>query len=137
MSKFVKKDDGSISAPECPERDRTLVLVGDAVMPWTLNAPPTSLREVDDYMSILTACGLPYFAVKTEFKLKGHKKGKNEWDSLVLSRSDNSVLTREEFRKVKSLRDGVLKQIRNIPFHLDEAEGEPHTVGTAGDDPNF
>lgn len=139
LSRMIKGEDGSYSAALCAEKDRMLVIVGESIMPWTLSAPPTSLREVDDYMCVLTACGIPYFAVKTEFKLLAQKKGALEWDKLILSRSDNSVLSKEEFKRINIMRGKLAERMRSAPPVSEEhAENDaPGTPGASPVDENF
>jgi len=53
----------------CRNNKRVHVLVGGSMMPMRLTSPPTSIKSIDLYVSLLTSQSIPYQLVETEFSL--------------------------------------------------------------------
>jgi hypothetical protein len=54
----------------CKNMKRVHILVEGSMMPFRLTVPPSNLKAVDLYVSLLTSQGVPYQLVETEFSLR-------------------------------------------------------------------
>ena len=73
-------------------------------MPFRLTAPPSNLKAVDLYVSLLTSQGIPYQLVMTEFSLRmAQNKDGVEYSELHMENTGPSVTTVEEAQELKKL----------------------------------
>jgi len=65
----------------CKNMKRVHILLDGEMLPYRLTLPPSSLKAIDDYISMMTSKGLPYQLLRTRF---GLKKTKNR-DGIIYS----------------------------------------------------
>ena len=54
----------------CKNMKRIHILVGEGILPYRLTLPPSSLKAIDLYISMLTSQSIPYQLIATHFTLK-------------------------------------------------------------------
>jgi len=54
----------------CKNMKRVHIMLEDEMLPLRLTLPPSNLKAIDMYISLLTSKGMPYQLVVTNFKLK-------------------------------------------------------------------
>lgn len=82
MNKFGS---GKGGGKACKNMKRVHGLVDGSMMPMRLTVPPSNLKAVDLYVSLLTSHGVPYQLIETEFSLKAaQNKGGIEYSELVM-----------------------------------------------------
>lgn len=88
----------------CKNMKRCHILITGNMMPYRLSIPPSSLKAIDLYVSILTSQGTPYQLIKTTFGLKTEKnKESKEYSELTLKPGGSAVKTVEEANALKAL----------------------------------
>jgi hypothetical protein len=90
----------------CKNMKRVHILVEGSMMPFRLTVPPSNLKAVDLYVSLLTSQGVPYQLVETEFSLRSVKnKDGVEYSELNLKNVGPApmVKTSEDAQKLKAL----------------------------------
>lgn len=91
---------------QCKNMKRVHILVEGSMMPFRLTVPPSNLKAVDLYVSLLTSQGIPYQLVETEFSLRAVKnKDGIEYSELNLKNLGPApmVKTSEDAQKLKAL----------------------------------
>jgi hypothetical protein len=79
----------------CSQRKLLMVLPPEAMLPFVMNVPPTSVREVDKYLLRLTSKKVPYFHAVSSFKLV-KERSKSGIDYAKISPSFIRLLDEEE-----------------------------------------
>ncbi len=121
LSQLIKTEDGKYKASPCAEKRRHLLIVGDSLVPYVLMGSVKSLNAIRDYMVLLTSKAVPYFAVKTEFKLSPGRRGQQEWSEFVLT--NKGFLSKEELVRVKGIRSKIEERVHATKVSLaDEDE---------------
>jgi hypothetical protein len=96
-------DDGQLGRGKaCKNMKRVHVMLENEMLPHRLTLPPSNLKAIDLYISLLTSKGLPYQLVTTKFKLK---KDQNK-DGVAFSNINpekTGVIT--DFEKAKFLKE--------------------------------
>ncbi|MBE9570095.1 MAG: hypothetical protein IMF11_05685 [Proteobacteria bacterium] len=88
----------------CKNMKRVHILLQGSMMPYRLTVPPTNLKAVDLYVSLLTSQGIPYQLVMTEFSLRtASNKDGVEYSELHMENVGPSVKTVEEAQELKAL----------------------------------
>jgi len=90
----------------CKNMKRMHVLMDGSMIPYRLTVPPSNLKVVDLYVSLLTAQGIPYQLIETEFGLRSVKnKDGIEYSELILRNVGPSkmIRSREDAMKMKAL----------------------------------
>lgn len=88
----------------CKNMKRVHILLQGSMMPYRLTVPPTNLKAVDLYVSLLTSQGVPYQLVMTEFSLRtASNKDGIEYSELHMENVGPSVTTVEEAQELKHL----------------------------------
>jgi len=98
---------------QCKNMKRIHILGNSSVMPFRLTVPPTNMKSVDLYVSLLTSQGIPYQLVETEFTLKKvTNKDGIEYSELVMKNLGPCpmVQNKEDAMKLKAL----INQWKNI-----------------------
>jgi len=122
-------------AKACKNMKRVHLLVPGELLPYRITIPPSSLRVVDMYVSLLTSRGIPYQLVTTDITLKekSNKEG-IAYSELVMKEAPGSTkeievndvtafitsLSMDDATRVKKLRDRWLEIMRGQP--VDESE---------------
>ena len=91
---------------QCKNMKRIHVLIDGSIMPFRLTVPPTNMKAVDLYVSLLTSQGVPYQLVETEFTLKkATNKDGVEYSELVMKNIGPApiVKNQEDAMKLKAL----------------------------------
>lgn len=98
----------------CQERKQMLLLREHDVIPVFLSVPPSSLKEVQAYISRLVPTGEAYYTVVTEFTLRKEKNDNGIAYSQVVC---NNVrpLNDAEFEAVKALRLQWMPAVERSP----------------------
>lgn len=95
----------------CKNMKRIHILVEGSLMPFRLTVPPSNLKAVDLYVSLLTSLGTPYQLVVSEFSLRtAANKDGIEYSELHLENVGPSVKNTEEAQALKDM----LGQWRNV-----------------------
>ena len=90
----------------CKNMKRIHILLGASKMPFRLTVPPTNLKAVDMYVSLLTSLNVPYQLVQTEFTLKAVKNNDGiEYSELILKNIGPTPLVKsnEDAQRLKAL----------------------------------
>jgi len=90
----------------CKNMKRIHVLIDGSMMPFRLTVPPSNLKAVDLYVSLLTSQGIPYQLIETEFSLRvAQNKEGVEYSELHLRNCGQApmIQSAEDAQKMKSL----------------------------------
>lgn len=90
----------------CKNMKRVHILMEGTLMPFRLTIPPSNLKAVDLYVSLLTSQGVPYQLVESEFSLKPVKnKDGIEYSELIMKnvRPTPLVKDQEDAMKLKAM----------------------------------
>lgn len=90
---------------QCKNMKRMHILIEGSLMPYRLTVPPSNLKAVDLYVSLLTSQGVPFQLVETSFSLKSAKnKDGIEYSELVFKNIGPTPLVNniEDAQKLKS-----------------------------------
>ena len=88
-------------------------------MPYRLTLPPSNLRPISDYITALSAKGLPYQGVFTEFILKSAQNKEGIQFSL-LKCTMKSMLDRDTALSIKKEREEMLSVMRDQEVGAEE-----------------
>ena len=119
-NQFGSSQDGS-KGKACKNMRRLHIYLdslGETV-PYRLTVPPSSLRAVDEYLTVLTSKGLPYRAVRTVFSLEPMRKGGMEWSALKL-RHEGVINTKEDAEMILRMKQTFLAAMRYQEVRADE-----------------
>lgn len=107
----------------CKNMKRVHILLDGEMLPYRLTLPPSSLKAVDDFISLTTSQGLPYQLLRTRFALKKVKnKDGIAYSEIALSKV--GVITESERAyEIKKLVEGWKPALRGQEILFDEYEG--------------
>jgi len=97
---------GKKDGKACKNMKRIHVLMDGSMMPFRLTIPPSNLKAVDLYVSLLTAQNIPYQLIETEFSLRvAQNKEGIEYSELHLRNCGQAPMIQsvEDAQKMKSL----------------------------------
>jgi hypothetical protein len=127
MNVYKSDPDGG-AGKACKNMKRVHLMVEGSLLPYRMTIPPSNLRAVDLYVSMLTSQGVPYQLVKTQFALKAAKNKSgivySEVDLTVASRIED----REEALRIKSLCVQYQRIMRGqaiVPTEFDSSKESP------------
>jgi hypothetical protein len=83
-NKFGSDDGGKGRGKACKNMKRVHIMLENEMLPYRLTLPPSNLKAIDMFISLLVSKGLPYQLVVTNFMLK---KAQNK-DGIVFSEID-------------------------------------------------
>ena len=99
-----KYGSGKKGGKACKNMKRIHILLEGSMMPYRLTAPPSNLKAVDLYVSLLTSTGTPYQLIMTEFSLRSaQNKDGIGYSELHMENTGPSVTTVEEAQELKHL----------------------------------
>jgi hypothetical protein len=97
------------SGKACKDQRNVFILPKDAILPFTLSVPPTSIKPLKKYMTSLTRFGKSLYSVSTKISLEKTKSGSGiTYSRLVFKAGD--PLTTEQAALVKQYKK-AFKQI--------------------------
>lgn len=122
-NQFGSADRGEGRGKACKNMKRIHLLTEEgSVLPYRLSVPPSSLKAVDMYVSILSGQNIPYQTVETRFLLSKLKnKGGIVYSELVLARGP--FLTLAQSKAVAELRQQFLGIMRGQGITDEEYAG--------------
>lgn len=89
----------------CKNMKRVHILMDGTNMPLRLSIPPSNLKAVDVYASLLASQGIPYQLVDTVFSLKSSESSNNiEYSIIELRRGEKIINDKESAQKIKDLK---------------------------------
>jgi len=97
---------GKKGGKACKNMKRVHILIDGSLMPFRLTVPPSNLKAVDLYVSLLTSQGVPYQLVETEFSLRlAQNKDGIEYSELYMRNLGQAPMIRniEDAQKMKAL----------------------------------
>lgn len=97
----------------CQERKQMIIFRPHALIPEFISIPPSSLKEVQNYIVRLTPTGEAYYSVVTKFKLR---KEKND---------GGIVYSQVELETVRPLNDAELAASKMIGAQFKQAVAQP------------
>ncbi len=99
-----KYGSGKKGGKACKNMKRIHILLQGSMMPYRLTAPPSNLKAVDLYVSLLTSTGTPYQLIMTEFSLRSaQNKDGIGYSELHMENVGPSVKSIEEAQELKHL----------------------------------
>ena len=123
----------------CKNMKRIHVLLEGQHFPNRLTVPPTSMKFVDQYLSLLLNKGTPYELVVTKFSLKdaSNKEG-IKYSQLKLENVGLATKDPAEAREIKKLKTEMLPMMRDTVMDDVQAVMTDHKNGNGyGDDSPF
>lgn len=132
-----RMEDGSTRASDCAEKVRMLVLIGDdSILPYVLIASTKSMSAIRDYMITLAARRIPYFTIRTQFRLRHNQRGEQQWSEVELI--NEGPILREQFSKIQHLRSTIEERakahgIEDISREMTQSEAPDAGQGTASE----
>lgn len=107
----------------CRETKMLFVLQPDSLIPSLLIVPPTSLKNVRQYMLGLASKGAPYYGVLTRFALERVDGRGNPYSRLVLANAGK--LTDADLARIRALATALAPALSDsVPAASDLPEGE-------------
>jgi len=97
---------GKKDGKACKNMKRIHILMDGSMMPYRLTSPPSNLKAVDLYVSLLTSQGIPYQLIETEFSLRvAQNKEGIEYSELHMRNCGQAPMIRsaEDAQKMKDL----------------------------------
>jgi len=126
LSKFGSGDDGR--GQKCKEMKLIALLRPGSLLPSIVRVPPTSLRNVNDYIRILTQTGKRRIGVVTTFALKeATSRGGIKYAQIVMSTKPDQALGAKEIELAKSFAEtmkGVIDGFGRTADHFIPAPSE-------------
>jgi len=114
--KTAKKGGGKA----CKNMKRMHILMGEGILPYRLTLPPSSLKAIDLYISMLTSQSIPYQLVTTKFSLKLVTNVAGiEYSEIVLTKMD-VIKDPGEVQKIKKQYTDLKPIMRGQPIVFDE-----------------
>lgn len=104
----------------CKNMKRVHIQLLDQRLPIRLTVPPSNLKVLDEYVTMLTSKGMPYQLVRTKFSLKGvQNKDGIKYSELELSPAEY-ITDPEEAKWVKKQLMQYKKVMRGQEFGAEE-----------------
>lgn len=104
----------------CKNLKRVHVILDGHQLPLRLTLPPTSIKAIDLYVSLLASKGIPYQLANTEFKLKeAQNKEGIKYSELVLNTVE-TITGPAEVEKLKKMYRGWKPIMRGQPVLSEE-----------------
>lgn len=104
----------------CKNMKRVHILLEGEMLPHRLTIPPSNLKAVDLYVSLLTSKGIPYQLVKTEFSLGKAKNKDGITYAEIQMKNIGTTDSVEEARRIKAIRDEFLGVMRGQEIKAEE-----------------
>ena len=104
----------------CKNMKRAHVLLDDSALPYRLTIPPTSLKSIDTYVSLLTGQGVPYQLVITEIGLREVANKDGIKYSEVTFKQVGNVTTKEKAEQLRQARNDMLQAMRGDTVNTEE-----------------
>jgi len=98
----------------CKNMKRVHIMVPGSMFPHRLTLPPSNLRPVDEYVSMLTGKNLPYQLVQTEFSLAGQKNKDGIQYSEIILRTVGYINDPAEARAMREAYKGFRNVMRGV-----------------------
>ena len=106
-----------IGKGRCKPKIRLFILTQDKGVPNLVVFPlsPTSIKRWKSHLRKLAKSGAPYFAVVTRFKLQDTTKNGYRW--ALVTMDVERVVTKEELKQVRGLRDEFKARMKEVNDH--------------------
>lgn len=125
----IRKDGSPGRGKACKNMKRVHVMMANGQFPKRLTVPPTSLKAINEYVSLLLDKGIPYPIVNTHFGLdEASNKDGIKYSGLVLEKIGFAANTREEAEAIKQKKKDFWGAMREQPVETSEyfqPESEP------------
>ena len=105
----------------CKNMKRVHVMIEGELLPYRMTIPPSNLKAVDLYVSLLTSKGIPYQLVHTKFSLKkASNKDGIAYSEVVMEKADlvNDI---DQASNIKKIREDFLPVMRGQSISTEEA----------------
>ena len=104
----------------CKNMKRIHLMIEGDMLPYRLTIPPSNLKAVDLYVSLLTSKGIPYQLVKTKLSLKQvTNKDGIAYSELVLI-NEALINDRVEAQRIKNVRQEFMNVMRGQAIKIDD-----------------
>ena len=104
----------------CKNMKRVHLMIEGDMLPYRLTVPPSNLKAVDLYVSLLTSKGIPYQLVKTKLSLnKVTNKEGIAYSELVMS-NGGLITDMLEAKRIKKMRQEFLSVMRGQAIKADD-----------------
>ncbi len=123
MNAYQSDPDGG-AGKACKNMKRVHLMIEGSLLPYRLTLPPSNLKVVDLYVSMLTSRGIPYQLVVTNFGLKVAKNKSGIVYSEVDLTEVGLIETREAALRIKKMCDDNRKIMRSQPIVPAEFDAE-------------
>jgi hypothetical protein len=104
----------------CKNAKRLHIMQDGEMLPYRLTIPPSNLKAVDLYVSLLTSKAIPYQLVRTKIKLKKVQNKDGIAYAEMVFENVSMVDTKEAAFRIKKLRDEFMTVMRGQPIKVDE-----------------
>jgi len=104
----------------CKNMKRVHVLLDGEMLPLRMTLPPSSLKAIDNYISMLTSKGLPYQLVHTIFKLKETKNKEGIKYSEIKPEKGQLITDQEKALKLRTMLEEFKPIMRGQEIVLEE-----------------
>ena len=116
----AKKDGTPSPGKACKNMKRIHIWLADSMLPYRLTAPPSSLKAIDTYVSLLVAKALPYQLVNTEFSLKEVSNKTGITYSEIVLREAGKIESMKAAQQIKAMRSQFLEHMRGQAIEAEE-----------------
>jgi len=96
----------------CKNAKRVHIMQDGEMLPYRLTVPPSNLKAVDLYVSLLTSKATPYQLVRTEISLKKVQNKDGIAYAEMVFENAGVIDTKEEALRIKKLRDEFMITMR-------------------------
>jgi hypothetical protein len=96
----------------CKNAKRVHIMQDGEMLPYRLTVPPSNLKAVDLYVSLLTSKAIPYQLVRTEISLKKVQNKDGIAYAEMVFKNLSLIDTKDEALKIKKLRDEFMLVMR-------------------------
>lgn len=96
----------------CKNAKRIHLMLDGCLMPYRLTIPPTNLKAIDTYISILTSEGIPYQLAVTQFRLVADKNAQGVEFSVIDLEKSSVITDIEQGKEIRKTRDSWLGVMR-------------------------
>ena len=104
----------------CKNMKRLHMMIEGDMLPYRLTIPPSNLKAVDLYVSLLTSKGIPYQLVKTKLSLKKvTNKDGIAYSELTLT-NEGTITDMLEAKRIKNVRQEFLAVMRGQAIKVDD-----------------
>ena len=104
----------------CKNMKRVHILMGDSILPHRLTLPPSSLKAIDLYISLLTSQGVPHQLIATKFSLKEESNKAGIMYSEIVMHQGDAIIDIETVNNLKKQYTELKPIMRGQPIQFNE-----------------